>query len=325
MGTAEPDNVVYTKDLAEAMHVDPKWAERTTGIHSRRQAKIDGVNEEGVQLAKQSLDQALQRAGLKITDLDQIICASAVPSQAIPATAPLLQAAYGEEAAGIPAFDINATCLSFVTAFDLMNRMIEMGQYKRVAIVSTDLPSLSLNYDEPKNALLFGDGSAAAILEASEEHPDAIHVNKMATYGLGAHDTEIRGGGSAIPPKTYPDRPKTDFMFHMDGEATFRLAMRKVPAFVDELLQQADLKMQDLDMVIPHQASGLAMKIMKKHLDIPDDKFYNIIEDHGNMVSASIPTALALAIERGDVKRGDKVLLIGTAAGLSMQGLVFEY
>ncbi|WEV53916.1 3-oxoacyl-ACP synthase [Leuconostocaceae bacterium ESL0723] len=325
MGTAEPDHVVLTSDLAKEMNVDPVWAERVTGIHSRRYAEVEGVNDEGIQLAKAALDKALDRAGLKVTDLDQIICASAVPSQAIPATAPLLQAAYGEEAAGIPAYDVNATCISFATAFDLMTNMINLGKYQRVAVVSTDLPSLSLNYDEPKNALLFGDGSAAAILERDGEGPAKIYANKMATYGMGAHDTEIRGGGSAIPPKTYPDRPKTDFMFHMDGQATFRLAMRKVPAFVENLLDEAGLKMDDIDMVIPHQASGLAMKIMKKHLDIPDEKFYNIINDHGNMVSASIPTALSLAIDRGDIKRGDKVLMIGTAAGLTMQGLVFEY
>ncbi|CAH1853855.1 3-oxoacyl-[acyl-carrier-protein] synthase III C-terminal domain-containing protein [Convivina praedatoris] len=325
MGLAEPDNIVYTKDLAERMGVDPKWAERVTGIHSRRHTTVEGVNDEGIRLAKASLDQALQRADLKINDLDVIICASAVPSQAIPATAPLLQAAYGEEAAGIPAFDINATCISFVTAFDLMANMISLGKYQRVGIVSTDLPSLSLNFDEPKNALLFGDGSAAAILGVDDNQAVHVLANKMATYGSGAHDTEIRGGGSAIPPKVYAQQPKTDFMFHMDGQATFRLAMRKVPDFVDELLQEAGLDLKDIDMVVPHQASGLAMKIMKKHLGIPDDKFYSIIEDHGNMVSASIPTTLAMAIDRGDIKRGDKVLLIGTAAGLTMQGLIFEY
>lgn len=321
-GVYLPSKKVSTKNLAEERNIDYVRIEQTTGVKERRYAS---KQETSVFMGTQALINALRSAEIQISDLDLIICASAVPAQAIPTTSALIQREFGKEAEGIPCFDINSTCLSFVTALDHITPSIITGRYKKVAIISSERASIALNESEIESSFLFGDGAVAFILSQKEFSHHKILAADMNTYGEGASTTEIKGGGTNIEPSEYAVTPIENFLFHMEGKKIFKLSLKKVPAFFDRLLEQAGCSLQELQLIIPHQASGAALKIMRKQLSIEEHQFMSIIENYGNMVSVSIPLALHFAIEEGRIQRGDKVMVIGTSAGLSIGGIIFEY
>lgn len=246
--------------------------------------------------------------------------------QPIPCNAALIQKQLGLEDSGIPCFDVNTTCLSFVNALDIASLYIELGVYETVLIVSTEIASVGLNWKEKESCVLFGDGAAAVIVQKTPDHEQSgMYPMLMETYSVGSAFTEIRGGGTKMHPREHRDDTKEEFLFHMNGPAVFRLSSKKLPAFVEKLLANSQSTMDDLQAVIPHQASGMAMRLMKRKLQIPDSIFVDVIEYYGNMIAASIPIALYEAIRSQKLERGGKGMFIGTSAGLSIGGMVFEY
>lgn len=321
VGLYLPSRIVTTEEIAKRLNVDPARITRASGIDSRHIV----TNETSSYMGAEALKEALEDAELQLQDLDCIINASGVPQQAIPSTASLIQKQMNGSDTGIPCFDINSTCLSFVTAFDVANMAILTGKYKRIAIVSTEIASAGINEKVIESAVLFGDGASAVIMAAIEGEQVGVLGSHMETYSDGSSFTEIKGGGTLIPPRAYTEHPLEDFLFHMDGRAVFKMTLKKMDGFLTKLLNNAGIAKQDLQMVIPHQASGSSMEIVRKKLGFSVDQFMNIIRNHGNMIAASIPAALYYAIRENRIKRGDKVMLIGTSAGLSIGGLIFEY
>jgi 3-oxoacyl-[acyl-carrier-protein] synthase-3 len=244
--------------------------------------------------------------------------------QAIPCNAALIQEQLGLLHSGIPSFDVNSTCLSFITALDMISYAIDCGRYENVLLVSSEISSVGLNWSQAESSILFGDGAVAVILSKSQDSSGILNSH-METYSAGSHLSEIRGGGTKIHPRVYDDQTKEDFLFDMDGKAIFKLSYKLLPSFLEKLFSPINLSLQDLHMVIPHQASASAMKIIRKKLGVDEARFMNIIENYGNMIAASIPMALHEAVKQGRVKRGDTIMLLGTSAGLSIGGIVLEY
>lgn len=315
-----PEKIVFSNELDLELGLKEGWTYKKSGIVSRRYVADETNSSMGAIAIKRALDQA----GLTFRDIDALIYTSGSIEQAIPSTASLIQEQLGELESGVPCFDINSTCLSFVTGLDHLSYAIHFGRYNRVVFVASEIASIALDYEKPESSVLFGDGAVAVVVEKSEDS-SKILASRMETYSKGAHQSEILAGGTKIHPRTYSESTKRNFVFQMDGRAIFRLSSRLIEGFMERFLGEGNLQMSDIDFVIPHQASGMAMRIMREKLGIPAEKFMDIIEDHGNMIAASIPCALHEAIERGRIKRGDKVMLIGTSAGLSLGGLVFEY
>jgi len=272
------------------------------------------------QLGATALADALQRACLPASSIDLLISACGVPEQALPSTACFIAARAGLPR-GTPAFDVNASCLGFMAALRVAAGLMTSGGYERIAIVASDMASRGLDWDEPEASLIFGDGAAAAILEKGGG-AQGIAAYRMETFPEGKRFCEIRGGGSERNP---PDStmPK-DFLFQMDGRAVFKLAAKVIPPFLDTLMAQTEGGKASLDLVVPHQASHLGMAHAARKLGLPASRVVNIYETHGNQVAASLPTALHEALTTGRAKAGDRVLLIGTAAGLSVGGLVLD-
>lgn len=315
-----PKLIVTTEEIAERLHIDAGRLVKAAGIKERRVV----TDETSSYMGAAALREALTDANIELEQIDCIIGASGVPQQAIPCTASLIQKELKASETGIPCFDINSTCLSFVTAFEIAHTLIQSGKYERIAIVSTEISSAGINEKEIESAVLFGDGAAAVILAASET-TKGILGSHMETYSEGSSYTEIKGGGTLIPPREYEKYPIENFLFHMNGPAVFKLSFKKIESFMNQLYQHAKIDQHDIQMVIPHQASGAAMKIIRKKLGFKEENFMNIIEKHGNMIAASIPLALYYAIRQQKIQRGDHVLMLGTSAGLSIGGVVFEY
>lgn len=272
-------------------------------------------------LAERAIYAALEEAKLTIKDIDCIIGAMATPLQAIPCNAALIheRVAKGTE---IPAMDINTTCTSFVTALDTVSYLLDAGRYERVLIVSGDTGSAALNPNQKESYELFSDAAAAFVVGRGNGDAGVLYAAQR-TWSEGAHDTEIRGGCGFMTAFKFCEENREDYYFDMKGIKVLKLAARKLPGFLAESLAEAGLTWEDIDVVVPHQASK-ALDMVMSRLNVAPEKYINRVSEYGNMISASIPYTLCDAIHQGKVAEGDTVMLMGTAAGLTSNVLVLK-
>lgn len=271
-------------------------------------------------LIEKATKDALDCAGLFINDIDLIIGAMATPLQAIPCNAALIHERIAK-GTSIPAFDINSSCTSFITAVNMASYLLETSEYSNILIVSGDTASAALNPKQKESYELFSDAVSAVIVTKSDT--SGVLFSKQNTWSEGAHDTEIRGGCALQSAFKMTEENHDDYYFDMKGKRIVRLALKVMPSFLNEGLCQAGLSLDDIDMVVPHQASRILGLIMPK-LGIPSGKYIDKVSNYGNMVSASIPFVLNDAILNAKITKGDTVLLIGTAAGLTANMLVWR-
>ena len=279
-------------------------------------------SETQLDMAVKAAKKALKNAKLDIKDIDCIVSSSAVIMQPIPCNAALIheQIAKGTN---IPAMDINTTCTSFVTALDTMSYLIEAGRYKNVLIVASDVSSEGLNEEQKESYTLFSDGASAVVITKSEDSNQGIVGSLIRTYSEGAHATEIRGGGTLRTAMKYKPEDKADYTFDMKGKPILSLCVKKLPELFKEFEEKFNVSIKDVDVVIPHQASR-ALPFIMQILKIDESKYVNRVSEFGNMVSVSIPYMLCDLLEKGKIKKGDKVLLCGTAAGLTCNILLLN-
>ena len=264
---------------------------------------------------------ARKALGNKIPDL--IINASGVGKQIIPDTSVFLQRELNFNS--ITCFSIHATCLSFLVALNIASVFISQGTYDRILIVSSDRGTRGRNYSQPESAALLGDGAAAVVVEKSDNSDKSkILSYSMQTWSEGASYTEVRGGGTNLHPqdiKTTHD----DNLFSMNGPMIYKMARKKVYNLIQNDLKDNNLKIDDNDCLVPHQASLLAIKAYSKYGGFNEDRVVNIISKTGNCVAASLPLAFAIACEKKQFLRDDYVYLIGTGAGLSIASIILRY
>ena len=272
-------------------------------------------------LAEVAIQRALEKANLKIEDIDCLVSASAVGVQPIPCTAALIHERVAK-GLSIPAMDINTTCTSFISALSTMSHLIEVGEYRRVLIVSSEVGSLGLNPKQKESYELFSDGAAAFIFQSSDKDKGVI-ASLQRTWSEGAHDTEIRGGLTSYQPKEYSEETKTNFMFDMKGKKILLLSARVIPEMFQEFQEKSGISKDAVDYIIPHQASRALPLVMGK-LGVDEDKYLNLVTDYGNMVSVAVPFGLAYALDHGYVKEGDTIFLMGTAAGMTVNMLALK-
>ena len=286
----------------------------TVDFDGQTRYRISG-EEKQISLTVSACEKALENANITVNDIDCIVSASAVGIQPIPCMAALIHEKIAK-GTSIPALDINTTCTSFMTALDTMSYLMEAG------IFSCDVASRALNPKQKESFQLFSDGAVAFIIEKTDKEIGVIDAMQK-TWSEGAHSTEIRGGLSNLHPENYSEETKEEFMFDMNGKTVLSLSMKKIPEMMKEFLENNDMKISDIDMVVPHQAS-VAMPIVMEKLGVPKDRFINEVKEFGNMVSASVPLALAHGLENRKIKNGDTILLIGTAAGLTTNLLLIR-
>ncbi len=267
-------------------------------------------------------EQAIRHAGLTADDIDCVIAACAAGIQPIPSTAALVMERVAPHA-DAAAFDVNSTCTSFVTAVDIASRYLADGEYRRILIVSGDVGTRFLDPGEKESFELFSDAAAAVVLERDESGGAGVLASRQRTWPEHAHDTELRGGLSLHPAQAYADRDPADYLFTMHGRRALMGMLKVLPDFFGAFFARAGLTLDDIDLVVPHQASG-ALGIAMRRIGIPPEKFVDNVAAYGNMVSASVPYTLIQSLESGRISRGDTVLLCGTAAGLTANALAMR-
>lgn len=306
-----PPTIETAEEVANKINKSTDWIISRTGVKERRISEID-VDQMAAIACKEAIGNS--------SSPDLIINASGVPKQTIPDTSVFIQKELGYS--GIPSFSIHSTCLSFLTAFHTAASLIESKQYKKILIASSDRGSIGRNFSEPESSALLGDAAAAITLERSME--SGIIDYQMQTYPEGANFTQVKGGGTF----RHPDNLETidaDHYFTMSGPQVYKMARKKVYNMISDILLKNNLNVTDIDLVIPHQASGTAIKAYSKFGGFNENRVMNIISDYGNCVSASIPLALCIAIKENKLKRGNLAMMIGTGAGLSVASSIFKF
>jgi 3-oxoacyl-[acyl-carrier-protein] synthase III len=321
LGWYLPERRVSSAELAERLKVAPGVIERTTGVYERRYASGETASGMGAAAARMALEQA----GVASEALDAVIGASSAPQQCIPCTAALVQRELGAPEGRSLCFDINATCLSFLVALQTAAQFIAAGVYRHILIYSSEIASPSLNPNQWESAALFGDAAAAAVLTRSAPgEPSAIWHAQFATYSSGADLTQCLGGGTLHHPNDPRTTPEMN-LFQMQGLAVFRQAVRIMRPFVGQFFEALGWEREQVDVVVPHQASRHGVEQLSDRLGFRDEQVFTNLRERGNCVAASIPLALAEAVHGGRIRRGDRVLLLGTGAGLTAGALALTF
>ncbi|MEI7644400.1 MAG: ketoacyl-ACP synthase III [Chloroflexales bacterium] len=321
LGTYLPERVVTSAELEHTWSLAPGWIVRVAGIRERRYA----VTETVASMAAAAGRRALAAADMAVSDLDLIIAASSAPQQTIPCTAAFIQRELGAPDGASACFDVNATCLSFLLAMQSAAHLLAAGSYRAALVVSSEIGGRSRNPADPTSACLFGDAAAAAVFTRAPSGVESRVVwGQFATYSSAADLTAIPGGGSLHHPNDPATTPDMN-MFHMDGSGVFRRAAKVLGPFVDSFLARTGWSHEDVDVVVPHQASRHGVELVSSRLGFRPDQVVSNLAERGNCVAASIPLALAESVAAGRIRRGQRVMLLGTGAGLTLGaiGLVF--
>lgn len=316
-GKALPSLKVTSAELDERLSKTAGYVQKRSGLEYRYHAAAD---EDQAELGAAALHEAIRNAGIAAASIDLLISASAIPAQILPCTAThILRASCLPD--GTPGFDVNLSCASFVVGMQTAAGFFSQnGPYRRIAVVSSELPSRGLNWDDD-SALIFGDGAACAIFESSAPGC-GLAACRMESYVRQGDLCSVRAGGTRRNPVA--GMHASDFHFAMDGRKVFKMAALYLKEFQDELLRQAGCVLEEIDWVIPHQASHLGIAHAARLMGIPKEKLINIYAGHGNQVAASIPTALHEMFTDGRWQSGNTLMFIATAASLSLAGAVMR-
>lgn len=323
-GIAIPERQIPSCEFDNDLGFEIGTIAQMCGVTSR---PVAGAHESQEALASTAARLALADAGLDGREIDLLLFGASVGRQPIPATAPLVKRELGLSDAPFPAYDINSTCLSALTAMDIACLHIAAGRARHVLIVASEIASRALPWrTAPATAGLFGDGAGALVLSASDASLKGARLSAFAmeTYPQGYDFCTLRSGGTCIDFHREPETFAANAWFEMDGHNLYRLSLQLLPGFVERVLAGTGLTAGDIDLVIPHQASPLALKHLETRCGFRPGRIINIVAEMGNQVAASLPIALHTARASGRIRDGMKVLLLGSSAGLSFGGAILS-
>jgi 3-oxoacyl-[acyl-carrier-protein] synthase-3 len=321
-GVYIPRQVVTAADLDSRLGLAPGTVLARNGVASRYFAD---ETETASMMGTVAIERALSAAGIEATSLDAILFSGVMSEQPMPSTAIIIHQRLGCRTEGTTCFDINASCAGFLKGLEIAATAIQAGLWRRAAVVAVEIASKGLRWEDSETCTLFGDGAAAAIFEHSPEgDPSEILAVRSQTFSEGAELCQMRAGGSRFNVRTPPPR-FDDYLFSMKGRPLLSLVQKHFPAFLDKLIEDGLRLNAPVKLVVPHQASAIGLAFLMKQLARHGLPAIDILAEFGNQVSASIPFALHHAICRGCLRRGDTALLIGTAAGVTMNGVLLRY
>ena len=347
VGFYVPEKIVTNNDLSKLMDTTDEWIRERTGIEQRHYAVKH--KETSTTMGTVAAKRALEHAGVTKEEVDFIIFATLSPDYYFPGCGVLLQRELGITNTEIGALDIRNQCTGFVYGLSVADQFIKTGMYKNVLLVGAEMHSMGLDYTTRGRgvSVIFGDGAGAVLLQRADDnkqgvlntklHSDGDYAENLAFINPGSH-----GGYHAAKQEESPDFgfPDSDFggIFvtqkmlddamlypNMDGQLVFKKAVHKFPEVIVESLDAAGYKPEDIDMLIPHQANLRISQFIQRRLGLSDDKVWNNIQKYGNTTAASIPIALAEAVQAGAIKKGDLVCLAAFGSGFTWGAAVIRW
>ena len=310
-GSYLPEKRLSNNDLAEFVDTSDEWITTRTGIKFRH---IAAEHEKTSDLAVAAARRALDDAGVSAAEIGLIIVATATPDMQFPATATIVQHKLG--IAGCPAFDVQAVCAGFMYALSTANAYIRSGMADKVLGIGAETFSRILDWRDRTTCVLFGDGAGAVVLGASDE-PGIIGSRLQADGGyLDLLKVPAQMADGKICGNPY---------IEMDGPGVFKFAVKMLAKVAEDVLAEAGYAAGQIDWIVPHQANKRIIDSTAKHLGLPAEKVILTVQDHGNTSAASIPLALDAGIRRGQIKRGQTLLLEGIGGGFAWGAVLLKY
>lgn len=308
-GRAHPEFVLNNEMLSEIVDTDNEWIVTRTGINTRYVSTHETITELSVKAAQR----ALEKAGLTGKDLDLILCSTMKGDYACPSLACLVQKDIG---ADCPAVDLNAACSGFLYALDQADAYVGSGKAETVLVIGAEMMTRYLDWTDRGTCVLFGDGAGAVILRKG----DGLKSIKITAKG----DDQLLVIGNTFCPSPYGKQPELDPHFRMKGGEVFKFAVTSVLRDVKEVMKAAGVKVEDVKMLIPHQANLRVFQAAKEKLGFTDDQLAMGIDHYGNTSSASIPLMLDELMEEGKLEEGDMIVLTAFGGGLTTGACVIK-
>ncbi|GED15320.1 3-oxoacyl-[acyl-carrier-protein] synthase III [Aneurinibacillus migulanus] len=301
LGVHVPENIVTNDDLARIMDTSDEWIRTRTGIERRHIASEDESTSDMATIAAQK---AIKDAGLAVEDIDLILVATATPDYMFPSTACLVQDKLG--ARNIGAMDIGAACSGFIYGMVTAKQFIETGAYRYVLVIGAEKFSEIVDWNDRNTAVLFGDGAGAVVLGPVSEHKG------IRSFELGADGS----GGQHL---------RTDKKVKMNGREVYKFAVRQVPKTILHVMEQANVTIDDVHMIVPHQANIRIIKAAQEKLGIEDHRISVTVDRYSNTSAASIPLSLHHEVTTRRISDGDTLVLAGFGGGLTWASLVIRW
>ncbi len=309
-GRYVPDKVLTNQELEQMVDTNDEWITTRTGIKERRIAAPEQATSD---LALKAAEQAIAAAGITAEQIDLIVVATVTPDMSFPSTACVLQDKLGAKKAA--AFDLSAACSGFIYGLANASQFIATGVYNYALVVGAECLSRITDYTDRNTCILFGDGAGAAVLGRVPEGR-GFKSFELGADGSGGELLKVEGGGSRCP-VTPESLDQGRHYIYMAGREVFKFAVRIMGGAAEEALNKAGLTKQDIDLLVPHQANIRIIESALQRLDLTEDKCMINLPKYGNSSAASIPIALAEAVEEGRVKEGDCIVLVGFGGGLT--------
>jgi len=318
IGSYVPEKILTNSDLEKFVDTSEEWIFSRSGIKERHIAADSQASSSlGVEAAKR----AIEDAGIEAGEIDLIISASITPDMIFPATACIIQNKLGLK--DVAAFDLNAACTGFVYGLTVAESLLKSGNFKTALVVGTEALSKITNWKDRSTCVLLGDGAGAAVVKM-EEGESGMLASYLDADGSYAHLLLMPAGGSAMP-ATVETVNGNLHCFTMSGNETFKVAVPKLYISAMEGLRRSGLKVEDIDLFVPHQANIRIIQAVAKKLGVPMEKMYVNIQKYGNTSAATIPIALDEAKREGKLKEGDLIEIIAFGAGFTWGSCVIRW
>ncbi len=310
IGHYVPEQVLTNADLERLVDTTDEWIVTRTGIRERRVAAPDQASSD---LAYEAAKEAMADAGVGPEDLDLIIVGTATPDMLFPATACVLQARLGARRAG--AFDLSAACSSWVYGVAVAHGYVGSGLAETVLVIGAETLSKITNWKDRATCVLFGDSAGAVVVRPAERGQGFLSFYLGADGGRGPL-ISVPAGGSRLP-TSYETVEREQHYLQMNGREVYKFAVRMIPRAIQEAVERAGLRMDEVDWFIPHQANIRIIDAAAERLGQPKDKFFVNVQRYGNTSSASVPVALYEAVRDGRIRTGDVAVLVAFGGGLT--------
>jgi 3-oxoacyl-[acyl-carrier-protein] synthase III len=329
LGYYVPSNIVTNDDLSKIMDTNDAWIQERTGIQERRHV-IKGDGETTSTMGLKAAKIAIERSGIDKNDIDFIVFATITPDYYFPGPGVMLQKELGLKTIG--ALDIRNQCSAFIYAISVADQYIKTGMYKNILVVASELQSVGLDMTDRGRAVsvIFADGAGAAVLSRETDLTKGVLSTHLHSEGEHALELSLAApgmGGRWITDILADPNPEADesYLPHMNGQFVFKNAVVRFSEVINEGLQANNLKVSDIDMLIPHQANLRISQFIQKKFELRDDQVFNNIQKFGNTTAASIPIALTQAWEEGKIKSGDTVVLAAFGSGFTWASAIIKW
>lgn len=307
VGRYIPSKKVTNVDISKIVNTDDEWIFSRTGIKSRNVSS----GEDTSYMAAKACERALEKSNISVRDIDLIVVATCTPDMYIPSTSCIVQDIIG--AINAVTFDINAACSGFIFGLDVAKSLMKINNYNHALVVGAENLSKCIDWQDRSTCVLFGDGAGAVLLSRDAE----IGLGSSICKSQGDKWDCITIDGCDIDTPFIDDKVIKNSKLKMKGNEVFKFATTTIVKSINQILEKNNMSIDEIDYIVPHQANVRIIEYAAKKLNLPMEKFYMNIEDHGNTSAASIPIALSEMLDKNLLKQGNKIILVGFGAGLT--------